>query len=66
MPSSSELAGDRYGGHRVLEPKGVLPQAAWRVDNDFSRHYDTEVGVAVERLNIDAVSFRQLMEAHLW
>jgi L-erythro-3,5-diaminohexanoate dehydrogenase len=63
MSSSEELRGDAYGAHRVIEPAGALPQAAWRVDNDFSRRFDTELEVAVERLNLDAASFRQLLEA---
>jgi L-erythro-3,5-diaminohexanoate dehydrogenase len=51
------------GLHRVLEPAGVLPQAAQRLDNrpEIS---STEVRVAVERLNLDAASFRQLREKH--
>src|SRR5688500_17771436 len=63
MSSYEELAGDAHGAHRVLEPAGALPQAAWRVDNDFSRRFDTELEIAVERLNLDAASFRQLHEA---
>lgn len=50
------------GLHRVLEPKGVLPQAAERLDTDPAIAPD-EVRVAVERLNLDAASFRQLKEA---
>jgi L-erythro-3,5-diaminohexanoate dehydrogenase len=46
----------------VLEPSGVLPQAAWRLDADPPIWPD-EVLVAVERLNLDAASFRQLHEA---
>ena len=52
-----------YGLHRVLEPAGVLPQQAWRLDADPVPAAD-EVIVAVERLNLDAASFRQLREAH--
>src|SRR5262245_45185735 len=63
MPSADELPGDRYGAHRVLEPAGALPQAAQRVDNDFTRHFDSELSIAVDRLNIDAASFRQMLEA---
>jgi L-erythro-3,5-diaminohexanoate dehydrogenase len=64
MPSSDvELSGNRYGAHRVLEPRGALPQAAHKLDNDFSRHFDTEIRLEVERLNLDAASFRQLLEA---
>ena len=51
------------GLHRVLEPAGVLPQAAWRLDNSPAIWPD-EVRVAVRRLNLDAASFRQLREAH--
>jgi L-erythro-3,5-diaminohexanoate dehydrogenase len=61
--SDAELVGDRYGAHRVIAPAGALPQAAQQVDNDFTRHFDTEVRIAVERLNLDAASFRQLLEA---
>jgi NADPH:quinone reductase-like Zn-dependent oxidoreductase len=51
------------GLHRVLEPAGVLPQAAWRLDPDPAIRPD-EVRLRVERLNLDAASFRQLAEAH--
>ena len=27
------MRGDPYGSHRVIEPKGLLPQAAEKVDN---------------------------------
>jgi L-erythro-3,5-diaminohexanoate dehydrogenase len=51
------------GLHRVLEPAGVLPQAAWRLDARPAIWPD-EVRVAVQRLNLDAASFRQLHEAN--
>jgi L-erythro-3,5-diaminohexanoate dehydrogenase len=51
------------GVHRVLEPVGVLPQAAHRLDAD-PRIGPDEVRIAVRRLNLDAASFRQLSEAH--
>ncbi len=50
------------GVHRVLEPAGVLPQAARRLDAGPEIAPD-EVRIAVERLNLDAASFRQLSEA---
>jgi L-erythro-3,5-diaminohexanoate dehydrogenase len=50
------------GVHRVLEPPGVLPQAALRLDADPAIAAD-EVRIAVQRLNLDAASFRQLSEA---
>ncbi len=57
---STYLKGDPYGTHRVIEPMGVLPQRAERVDSDFSKRYDNEILIDVERLNIDAASFRQM------
>jgi len=50
-----------YGSHRVLEPKGLLPQPAWKIDNDMEI-YDNEVLIAVEVLNIDSASFTQIEE----
>src|ERR1700677_4238602 len=51
------------GLHRVLEPRGVLPQAAWRLDPSPSIAVD-EVLVRVDRLNLDAAPYRRLREAH--
>ena len=48
---------------RVLDPAGVLPQAAWRLDPRPGIG-DDEVRIRVERLNLDAASFRQLAEKH--
>jgi L-erythro-3,5-diaminohexanoate dehydrogenase len=49
---------------RVIEPAGVLPQAAWRLDARPQLAAD-EVRIRVERLNLDAASFRQLAGKHL-
>lgn len=57
------MTGDPAGLHRVLEPTGVLPQAATRLDTDPVLRHD-EVRVRVERLNLDAASYRQLREKH--
>src|SRR5664279_1791928 len=51
------------GLHRVLEPRGVLPQAAERLDTRRELWPD-EVRIRVERLNLDAASFRQLEQKH--
>ena len=51
------------GLHRVLEPTGVLPQAASRLDAGAEIGPD-EVRISVERLNLDAASFRQLATKH--
>jgi L-erythro-3,5-diaminohexanoate dehydrogenase len=54
--------GDKYGTHRVLEPKGAMPQTAQRIDNDMSVLYDNEILVDVIALNIDSASFTQIEE----
>ncbi|HEX8632376.1 MAG TPA: zinc-binding alcohol dehydrogenase, partial [Catenuloplanes sp.] len=51
------------GLHRVVTPAGVLPQAALRLDAR-GEVGPNEVRVRVERLNLDAASFRQLSEKH--
>ena len=56
-------AGSPIGLHRVIEPTGVLPQAAWRLDAD-PELYDDETRIRVSRLNLDAASYRQLADAH--
>ncbi len=56
-------ASSPVGLHRVLQPPGVLPQAADVLDPSPGLWPD-EVRVQVERLNLDAASFRQLCEAH--
>lgn len=50
-----------YGTHRVIEPKGLLPQPAWKIDNHMEI-YDNEVLIDVEVLNIDSASFTQIEE----
>ncbi|MFI0480051.1 L-erythro-3,5-diaminohexanoate dehydrogenase [Actinomadura sp. 9N215] len=63
MSDGAGGAGTAVGLHRVLEPAGVLPQAALRLDPD-PRIRPDEVRIAVERLNLDAASYRQLHTAH--
>ena len=50
-----------YGIHRALEPKGNLPQQAWKVDNSPLIN-DFELLIDVEVLNIDSASFKQIWE----
>ena len=47
----------------MIAPAGVLPQAAERLDAR-AEIWPDEVRIAVERLNLDAASYRQLAEAH--
>lgn len=61
MSEIKELAnGNPFGTHRVIEPKGVLPQPALKVDNKMDEMYDNEILVDVETLNIDSASFTQI------
>jgi L-erythro-3,5-diaminohexanoate dehydrogenase len=48
-----------YGIHRVIEPLGVLPQGAWRIDNSMAIA-DNEILIDVSALNVDAASFTQI------
>ncbi|CCQ92730.1 L-erythro-3,5-diaminohexanoate dehydrogenase [[Clostridium] ultunense Esp] len=50
-----------YGTHRVIEPKGVLPQPALKIDNDMAI-YDNEILIDVQTLNVDSASFTQIKE----
>ena len=53
--------GSPYGTHRVLEPLGVLPQGAWKIDNTMEI-FDNEILVEVSALNIDSASFTQIKQ----
>ncbi len=59
----SQFSASPLGLHRVLDPPGVLPQAAWRLDPSPAIAAD-EVRVRVDRLNLDAASYRQLRETY--
>jgi L-erythro-3,5-diaminohexanoate dehydrogenase len=47
------------GIHRSIEPKNILPQAAYKVDNSLPIK-DSEILFEVDSLNIDSASFYQL------
>ncbi|TFG20206.1 MAG: L-erythro-3,5-diaminohexanoate dehydrogenase [Promethearchaeota archaeon] len=51
--------GELYGTHRVIDPKGALPQSALKISNDM-QIYDNEILIDVDYLNIDSASFTQL------
>lgn len=53
--------GNKFGTHRVIEPKGVLPQPANKVDNNMDEIYDNEILIDVQTLNIDSASFTDIM-----
>ena len=56
------LKGNKYGTHRVIEPKGVLTQAAYKIDNNMDVLYSNEIICDVQSLNIDSASFTQIEE----
>ena len=62
LPTSAQPPSP-LGLHRVLDPPGVLPQAAWRLDPSAAIARN-EVRVRVDRLNLDAASYRQLRETY--
>ena len=47
------------GIHRVIEPRGALPQPAWKLDNTPIA-YPTETLIKVNKLHIDSASFTQI------
>jgi L-erythro-3,5-diaminohexanoate dehydrogenase len=59
---NAAVAGCRLGSHRVVSPSGSLPQAAWRLDNTPAP-YANEILCAVDVLNIDSASFKQIGDA---
>src|SRR6266571_3307093 len=60
MPSSSDWDIARnLGIHRVIEPVGLLPQAAWKLDNTPVAQF-SETLVEVQALHIDSASFVQI------
>ena len=53
--------GSKYGTHRVIEPKGALPQPAIKISKEMDI-FDNEILINVDYLNIDSASFAQLKE----
>ncbi len=63
---TSTVPASPVGLHRVLEPSGAavtLPQAARRLDAR-REIWPSEVRIAIDTLNLDAASYRQLAEKH--
>ncbi len=52
----------KYGTNRVIEPLGVLPQAATKIDNTMQVKAN-ELLIDVITLNIDSASFTQIKKA---
>lgn len=53
------MKGDQYGSHRVLTPKGLLPQAAEKVSND-PKIFSNEILVDVIALQPTATAFGRI------
>lgn len=47
------IKGCKYGTHRVIEPQGVLPQPALKINNDMNI-YSNEILIDVMALNVDS------------
>lgn len=56
------MKSSKYGIHRVIEPKGTLPQAALKISNDMNIT-SNEILIKVQALNIDSASFSQIEKA---
>jgi len=59
---SMQKKGNRYGTHRVIEPKGLMTQAAKKIDNTMEC-CSNEILCDVSALNIDSASFTQISDA---
>ena len=55
------MKGCKYGTHRVIEPKGSLPQPALKISNDMNI-FSNEILIDVQALNVDSASFTQIEE----
>lgn len=53
------MKGDMYGGHRVLEPVGFLPQAATKIENDPIIN-SNEILIDVIALNPTSTAFNRI------
>ncbi len=62
MTPATGRRGHPLGTHRVIDPPGAMPQSAWRIDGD-PVPYDNEILCAVETLNVDSASFKQIADA---
>ena len=59
---SMQKKGNKYGVHRVIEPQGLMTQAAKKIDNTMEC-WSNEILCDVSALNIDSASFTQIYEA---
>jgi len=60
MTHTLKEQGNRFGTHRVIKPKGALPQPALKIDNDMDRIWGNEILVDVDTLNVDSASFNRI------
>lgn len=55
------MRGDQYGSHRVISPKGLLPQAAEKISND-PHIFSNEILIDVIALQPTATAFGRIKE----
>lgn len=48
-----------YGLDRVLEPKGLGPATAWKLDNGYELH-NKEARISLERIHLEWDNFQQI------
>ena len=63
MHDSTEIPLEAYGAARVIEPRGSLPQGAFRLDSSLALQ-PYEIEIEVDTLCLDSTSFRQLVESN--
>lgn len=51
-----------YGLDRVLEPKGLTPATAWKIDNDRNIH-SKEARINLERIHLEWDNFQQIVSS---
>lgn len=54
-----DIMGKDFGAGRVLEPKGVVPATAWKLDNSMEIS-ETEALIRLEKINVEWDSFQQI------
>lgn len=54
------VMGCRHGSHRSIEPKGSLPQSAWKLDISLPI-CENELLIDVETINVNSASFAQMI-----
>ncbi|NKB37678.1 MAG: zinc-binding dehydrogenase [Gammaproteobacteria bacterium] len=54
-----------YGFHRVIQPSGVIPQAALQIDNTPQILHPSEILIRVKLINLDSTGMSQLRSRNM-